>query len=115
MNTKPFETIQDKYIMATIQIPMKITNGNYESMSDYLSIDFNICKQLPEKTNKPIYIEKYKNIISKLFTPENINLPEHHQLGVILIHPDEIIHHNRGHNISFKHRTVKNCSLKLRS
>lgn len=62
---------EKKYVIATIKIPMEISsNGKYESLTDYLSIDFIHCDKLPEKqvNGNNVANEKFKNIISELFS-----------------------------------------------
>ena len=112
----------DKYIMATIQIPMKIqSDGNYESMVDYLSIEFNLCENLPKKINKETYIAKFKTMISTIFESMPLEelpleeLPLESNAVIISVNPNEIMPHIRGHNMSFKNRNRnrKNYSMKI--
>ena len=64
MNTK-------KYLIANVKIPMEISeNGTYESLTEYLSIDFTHCDILPEKSQdlNSSLNAKYKSMIDGLFS-----------------------------------------------
>ena len=64
MNTK-------KYLIANVKIPMEISeNGTYESLTEYLSIDFTHCDILPEKSQdlNSSLNTKYKSMIDGLFS-----------------------------------------------
>ena len=60
-----------KYLIANVKIPMEISeNGTYESLTDYLSIDFTHCDKLPEKSQdlNSSLNSKYKSMIDGLFS-----------------------------------------------
>ena len=64
-----------KYVIATIQIPMEISeSGNYESLMDHVSVEFTHCLELPEKKadlNTSIN-SSYKNMLAGLFPSKNV-------------------------------------------
>lgn len=51
---------EKKYVYANIKIPIEITGDSYELMNDYMTIDFDSCTELPEKTHfdNPDLVEK---------------------------------------------------------
>ena len=75
--------INKKYVIATIQIPMEISeSGNYESLMDYVSVEFTKCSELPKKKpdlNTSIN-DSYKNIIAELFSINNEKTQEHNNI-----------------------------------
>lgn len=125
--------MEKKYLIANIQIPMEIyQDGKYETLSDFITVDFIPCDKLP---NNPTNInqsinDKYKDILKGLFSP--VPLPDYqepkpnyqepkpnqeprpdqeskhdqeaktNQEIKITILPCEIQQKKRGHNISFK-------------
>ena len=77
--------MQKKYIIANIQIPMEVfQDGKYESLTDYLTVDFIKCDKLPEK---PINLSQttnqtYKKMMSTLFqTQEKVQVQEQYALN----------------------------------
>ena len=64
--------MEKKYLIANIQIPMEIfQDGKYESLTDFITVDFIHCSELP---NKPSNLNEtinnqYNEILKQLFTP----------------------------------------------
>lgn len=64
--------MEKKYLIANIQIPMEIfQDGKYESLTDFITVDFIHCSELP---NKPSNLNEtinnqYKKMLNQIFTP----------------------------------------------
>lgn len=74
--------MEKKYLIANIQIPMEIfKDGKYESLTDFITVDFIQCSELPIKpTNlNEIVNNKYKEMLKYLFTPHQEHQDETHQ------------------------------------
>lgn len=78
--------LNKKYVIANIQIPMEISeSGNYESLMDYVSVDFTQCSKLPEKSinlNNTIN-DNYKNMLAGLFPTKIVSEPSIIQTPVV--------------------------------
>lgn len=65
-----------QYVIANIEIPIKIHNNMSEPLPEYMKINITECKELPEKTNnsemQKEFSEQILNIVSSKNTTEPI-------------------------------------------
>jgi len=92
-----------KYIIASIRIPLEISDDNYIPLTEYASVDFEKCDKLPSKNDLS---ELNINSIIENFFPKK---------DEITIHKEEIKKKEQANNSSFKNKsknsrrfTVKN-------
>lgn len=60
-----------KFVYANIRVPIEIIGESYEIQSDYMNIDFEICKELPEKTTSD-----NQSMIQKILSIHSIDFAE---------------------------------------
>jgi len=117
-----------KYLIANVKIPMEISeNGTYESLTEYLSIDFTHCDKLPEKSQdlNSSLNSKYKSMIDGIFsnkteddqldqeTPlvqenpvaQETQLAQEEPIFKLSVLLNEIAQKKQGKNTSFKNKT----------
>ena len=126
--------MQKKYLIANIKIPMEISqDGKYESLTDYLTIDFIKCNKLPEipMNLSQTALKTYKSMIDELFSlpkEDDSSIPKEDDSSItddiqldtplkLFVNIDEIIKRPRNQNTSFKnkHYTNHNFSVKTHS
>lgn len=97
-----------QYVMADIQIPIKIyENGSTEPLPEYIKINISECKELPVKVESPAiesdFIQQIRTIISPNKKEESI--VDTDIVNMLTISKEEMKnkkHKQHSHNITFK-------------
>ena len=66
----------DKFIMATIRLPIEFKNGVVEPIKEHIQINFEVCYELPPKQETDINYSFLMNNLTAVFNAEPVSEPE---------------------------------------
>jgi hypothetical protein len=109
-----------QYILATIKIPIEASpDGNYEPLSDFMTIIFDKLEKLPELAESDYGNESIKKMVKSLLDSKKLDEETAHQegeknldeenekTGPIILAEELILRKSRTHkkNLSFKNKS----------
>lgn len=117
--------MENRYVYANIKIPILVkSDETLEPLTDYLTMNFELCPSLPEKPDKEFdysfIFESLKNTLSGIINENRIdNITESclETKDLLTVHPDEIHKKKRlNRNMSLKNimRNKHNFTAKSR-